>query len=114
MLEVYQDDIVAGLIKKGYSVGLASSGNITINHENQVSAVIALTIFKIDSPDALVKEIYAEVADICTEMKGYFYSIVIAESTNATWSGSNIFMKEVKKVPQLPPTSDEKKSNKLN
>lgn len=113
MLESYQDSIVAGLIKKGYSVGQASDGKIPVNYEHQVSAVLTLTLFKLDSPEIIAKEVYEELSAVLTEMKGYFYSVVVAETTNATWAGSNIFVQPPKKIPQLPPINDTKKS-KLN
>jgi len=46
LLESYQDRIVAGLIKRGYTVGEASDGKVAVNHEKQVSALIALTLYK--------------------------------------------------------------------
>src|ERR1700722_7233157 len=92
MLEAYQDQIVAGLIKKGYTVGLASSGKVIINHDNQVSAIIAVSLYKISDEDILISDIYKDVASILGEVKAYFYSIVIAETANSTWAGSNIFI----------------------
>lgn len=108
MLESYHDTIAAGLIKKSYSVSLASDGKIAVNHPNQVSAILVFNIYKMDNLDAPVNEVYDDLSVILTEMKGYFYSIVIAESPNSTWTGSNIFTQESKKIPQLPPVKDAK------
>jgi hypothetical protein len=114
MLESYQDSIVAGLINKGYSVGLASNGKIPVNHEHQVSAVLTFTLFKTDDPEIVAKQVYEELSMVLTDMKGYFYSVVVAETTNATWAGSNIFLQPQKQIPQLPPITDKNKKSKLN
>lgn len=113
MLESYQDTIVAALIKKGYTVGLTSSDKVILNHENQVSAVIALTLYKMRDEDIIISKVYEELGDILIGMKAYFYSIIVSESNNATWTGSNIFLPSSKKVPQLPSGTDTKKT-KLN
>lgn len=115
MLESYQDQIVAGLIKRGYTVGLASSGNVVINHENQVSAVLSLTLYKLSEIDIAISKVYEDLGFVLTDMKGYFYSIIIAETNNSTWAGSNIFMQPKKTVPQLlPAATDSTKKSKLN
>jgi hypothetical protein len=113
MLESYQDKIVAGLIKKGYTVGLASSGKAVVNHENQVSAIIGLTVYKLSKEELSITEVYEDFAFVMTDMKGYFYSIIVAETNNSTWAGSNIFLQPKKATQLLPPPSDHKKS-KLN
>lgn len=114
MLESYQDKIVAGLIKRGYTVGSASSGKVVINHENQVSAILALTIYKISEEELAITKIYEDLAFILTDMKGYFYSIVIAETNNSTWAGSNIFLQPKKTIQQLLPAPTDHKKSKLN
>lgn len=114
MLESYQDQIVAGLIKKGYTVGLASAGTTVVNHENQVSAILAVTVYKLGEIDISITKVYEDIAFVLTDMKGYFYSVIIAETNNSTWAGSNIFM-QPKKTPQLlPPAKDTTKKSKLN
>jgi hypothetical protein len=113
MLESYQDTIVAGLVKKGYTVGLAGTGKVIVNHPNQVSAVIALTAYKMGEEDIVITKVYEELSAVLTDMKGYFYSIIVSEAGNTTWAGSNIYLQPSKKVPQLPPSTDTKKT-KLN
>jgi hypothetical protein len=113
MLESYQDQIVAGLIKKGYTVGLASTGKAVVNHENQVSAILSLTVYKLAEEELPITKVYEDFAFILTDMKGYFYSIIIAETNNSTWAGSNIFLQPKKNAQLLPPPVDHKKS-KLN
>lgn len=113
MLESYQDHIVAGMIKKGYTVGLASTGKVAVNLDNQVSAVLALTVYKLSEEDIPITKVYEDLGFILTEMKGYFYSIIIAETNNSTWAGSNIFL-QPKKPQLLPSNTDSTKKSKLN
>ena len=114
MLEAYQDQIVAGLIKKGYTVGLASTGKVIVNHDNQVSAVIAFTAYKLSQGELPITQVYDDIGLILTDIKAYFYSIVIAETSNSTWTGSNIFMQPKKQTQLLPPATDSTKKSKLN
>lgn len=114
MLESYQDQIVAGLIKKGYTVGLASTGKVIVNHDNQVSAVIAFTAYKLSQEELPITKVYDDIGLILTDLKAYFYSIVIAETSNSTWTGSNIFMQPKKQTQLLPAATDSTKKSKLN
>jgi hypothetical protein len=113
LLESYQDSIVAGLVKKGYTIGLASTGKTVINHPNQVSALLSFNLYKLGEVDVSLNKVYEDLTMVITDMKGYFYSIIVCESQGATWAGSNIFVQPTKSVPLLPPSADDKKS-KLN
>jgi hypothetical protein len=114
MLESYQDQIVSRLVKKGYTVGLAATGKVILNHQNQVSAVLAFEIYKLSDENLSISKLYEDIAFIMSDIKGYFYSIIIAESRTYTWTGSNIFVPPKKETQLLsPPTEDDKKS-KLN
>lgn len=108
MLESYQDTIVAELIKKGYTVGLAGVGKVSVNKPNQVSAVIALTVYKMGEENILITKVYEEVSTILTDIKIYAFSLIISESSNATWAGSNIYIQVPQKISQLPPIDDKK------
>lgn len=112
MLQSYQDGIVAGLVKRGYVVALASGEKSSTNREDQVSALIVLTVYKLDDKMSTSK-LYEDLAFILTDIKAYFYSVVIADSTTSTWVGSNILLQPEKEIPQLTPAPDTKKS-KLN
>lgn len=114
MLESYQDQIVAGLIKKGYTIGLASTGKVIVNQDNQVSAVIAFTAYNLSQEDLTITKMYDDICLILTDIKAYFYSIVIAEAVNSTWTGSNIFMQPKKQTQLLPAATDSTKKSKLN
>lgn len=110
MLESYQDSIVAALIKKKYTVGLASSGTVVLNEDDQVSAILAYTIYKISDENIDISKVYDDVILTLREIKGYYYSVIVAESQQSTWTGSNMIVKSNKDVPQLPPPPG-KKSN---
>jgi hypothetical protein len=109
LLESYQDNIVAALIKRGYTVGL--SGKENVNQSNQVSALISINLFRIDERDHNINKVITDVTDVLNEIKGYFYSIIVSESNYSTWAGSNIVVHNNKVLPQLPPAD---KNSKLN
>jgi hypothetical protein len=109
MLESYQDILFPNLIKKGYTVGMASNDMVVVNHDNQVSALLAFTLYKISEEDIPITKVYEEVISIVNENKFYIYSAIIAEAPNSTWTGSNIFLQPKQQMP--PFVSDDKKSN---
>jgi hypothetical protein len=110
LLESYQDAIVAGLIKRGYTIGLSGRGNV--NQHNQFSAVLSYSLYKLDDPDLTAPGILKEIGIILSDMKAYYYSIVVAEGNNAAWAGSNIIVQDNKTIPLLPAIPN--KNSKLN
>lgn len=112
LLESYQNTIVAELVKKGYTVGNATADAVILNHENQVSALLAYSLYKVSDTEVALNQVYQDVSSILSEMKGYVYSIIISQSDVATWGGSNIFLKPRETTPQLPPNDDKK--SKMN
>ena len=110
LLESYQNTIIISLVKRGYTVGLTSMGNV--NQPNQVSAILSFSIYKIDEKKLTLAKVLDDLNIILTDAKMYFYSIVVSEHHNATWAGSNIIVQNTKSVPLLPSAPDKK--SKLN
>jgi len=102
LLASYQDQIVAGLVRKGYMVGaLSKDRKATITAPNSPTAIICLSLYKaLDDGDLLDAHIvYTDLRDILTTMKAYFYSIVVSETSDCAWCGSNfVFLENEEKT----------------
>jgi hypothetical protein len=106
MLKSYQDTLISGLVKRGYTVGPASTDlSLSNSGDNQPSYLLAFTIFKAGR-EVFAKDIYEDILAIFAESKAYYYSLVVAHSYDATWVGCNFSFPEKKvppPVPKLPP-----------
>jgi hypothetical protein len=84
----YQDKIIAGMVKRGYMVGpAAKDGKVVSSTENNPAALIAISVYRAEETD--VNKIYNDMVGVLTEMKAYYYSVVISHSYEATWAGAN-------------------------
>jgi hypothetical protein len=103
LLPEFQDQIIAGMAKRGYMVGPSSKDGRVISApgDNPAGSVVALSVYK-QIGSASAKEVYDDLVAILDESKGYFYSVIVAASTEAAWVGSN-FQLPIKKQANLPP-----------
>lgn len=86
----YTDAIIAGLVKKGYSVAAtAAKGDVLITKESNVSAIISLKITS-TKENSNSGSIYTDVMAVLNELKAYFYSVVVTPYVDCAWCGSNI------------------------
>jgi hypothetical protein len=108
LLPTYQDDIIAGLAKRGYMVGpAAADGTICSVQDKCPSALIALSVYKAD-PETKAVKVYDDVSAVLKEMNAKYYSVIISLSHEATWVGSNFPLPSKKEPPPPPP---DKKTN---
>jgi len=115
LLPDIQDDIISGMARKGYMVGPTSKDGKVISSlgENSAGSVVAITVYK-RTGNSSAKNIYDDLVKILDEAKGYYYSVIVAASTEATWVGSNFQLpaKKESTVPStLPSTNTNKKLN---
>ena len=106
----YADMIIAGLVKKGYTVSsLASDGEISVDKISTTSALIALKISSV-SEKVISSDIHADVISVLDDIKAYYHSVIVTPYVNCIWSGSNILLKKVM-PPDMPPLPVPDKSN---
>lgn len=107
MIKSHQDPLISGLVKKGYTIGPASADlSLSYSTDDQASYLLAFTVFKAGR-DVLAKEIYEDILSILSEVKAYYYSVVVAHSYDATWVGCNFALqkKSPPPIPKLPPSN---------
>ena len=92
LLPSYQDDIITGLINKGYMVGPAARDSKVIAPSTERSAahLIALSLYKKDGAECDINLVYDELLNILSDSKVHFFSIVITVACEASWVGANI------------------------
>jgi hypothetical protein len=92
LMPSYQDDIISGLLGKGYMVGPAAKDSKVIapSTEGGAAALIVLSVYKKDGAECDINLVYDELIAIFHDLKIHFFSIVITVACEATWVGSNI------------------------
>lgn len=111
LLPEVQDDIISGMARKGYMVGPTSKDGKVISSPgtNPAGSVVAISVYRaVDRPTA--KTVYDDLVQILNETHSYFYSVIVSESGECTWVGSN-FQLPAKKtapppLPEPPPVPD--------
>lgn len=109
LLPSYQDNIIAGMVRRGYMVGpAAKDGQVTTSAENNPAALIALSLYRAEQ-ETNVNKIYDDVVAVLKEMDARYYSVIISHSYEATWVGSN-FSVPAKATGTPPPVPSGKKN----
>lgn len=105
LLPTYQDDIVAGLVRKGYMVGPAAKDGyvITPTHENAPASLYAFSVYRAEITN--VNKIYDDFLSILNEIKAHYLSIIVSLSNEATWVGTNVTLPAKEVAPLIPPAS---------
>lgn len=86
----YADGIIAGMVKKGYSVSsISAPSDIVISKEGNPSAIVSL---KITATKEIVTSanIHTDLIAVLNEMKAYYHSVIVAPFVDCCWCGSNI------------------------
>lgn len=105
LLPAVQDDIISGMARKGYMVGPTSKDGKVISSpgDNPAGSVVAINVYK-KAGSLTARDVYDDIIKILDETKGYYYSIIVTASTEATWVGSNFQLPARKSLP--PPLPD--------
>jgi hypothetical protein len=112
MLESYQNDIVAGLVKKGYHVGPAAEDNsLTLHNKGNASTLIAIKVTSSDE-GLTASKVNEDVRSVLTENSFLYYSVIVSACTSCCWMSSNITLPEKAQVTPPPlPTPDKSNLN---
>lgn len=112
LLPSVQDDIIAGMAKKGYMIGPTSKDGKVIfaPGENPAGSVIALSVYK-HTNGLTAKSVYDDLVKILYETSSYFYSIIVTASVEATWVGSNFQLPSRKEATPPPIPAPDKNLN---
>lgn len=109
LISSYEDMIIAGLVKAGFQVSSLSEDNIaTIGGDDSLSSVIALRI-DTEMDGAIV--VIDEVEKVLKDLKIVYYSLVVAESTDCSWSISSIKLSKALPPPLPTPVPNVRKPN---
>jgi hypothetical protein len=104
LIKDYEDAILGGLIKRGYSVS-AASDKLTI--EGEAASIIGLQV-NTSNEEATASDISNAVREVMDDHKFLYYSIVVSATAGASWFGCNIALpkKPAAAVPPPIPTPD--------
>lgn len=113
MLKDYEDAILGGMVKKGYSVGIVSQdGNLSHGHQGGAAYI---TVFRVDSTkeEIAAKDIHKDLMEVMREHKFLYYSIVVSALVDACWISTNITLPQPSPppTPPEPPVTEPDKSN---
>lgn len=105
----YIDSIIAGMVRKGYTVSATSSnGEVSIPENNSSSATLCLKISLV-SESVKPTDIHKDLIDILDDIKAYYHSVIVTPYVDCIWSGSNIVLTKAKT--DILPEVKSKKSN---
>lgn len=88
----YQNQLYNALIGKGYTVG-PSSALLSTSSDDHASYLICLKIGKPD-PNLNCETIFNDVALILDGLKIFHFGVVVAKTSEFSWTGSNILHKK--------------------
>lgn len=109
LTSVYEDAIIADMVKKGYAVSTSYPGTeVSLKSQGNLSAIISL---KIEATSKIVNDIHTDVADVLNTHKMMVHSIIVTEYCNAIWSASNIVFEKPALESPSPSSSDKKNVN---
>ena len=96
----YQDSIIAGLAKKGFTVGPAIPGKIVANGHSS-SALLCLTVYKAEEIKAA--DIHKDVMAVLDELQAWYYSVIVVLASDTCWVGSNFNLPDQGRPPVKKP-----------
>ena len=107
LMAEYADKLIAGMVRKGYTVAPAlAGGEVTITQENRAAALVVFTVYT-GNKDATTKTVSDHLVEVTKEQGLFIYSSVIFEYCNAMFGGSNFSLPEKPQPPAIPPVPPE-------
>lgn len=90
----FAEQLVAKLVRRGYTVGPLGRALIT-KHDDNPAVVVAMSLFRSPRTDAERKDwnatgVHQEVTDVVKHIKGKFWGIVVSAAADCTWNVGNI------------------------
>jgi hypothetical protein len=108
LTSVYEETIIASLVKKGYAVSKAyPHAEVTIKSPANLSSVVSLKLET--DEDKKIMDVHKDVATIMMERAMMYHSITVVKFTDAVWCASNIVIEN--KAPESPVTPPIDKKN---
>jgi len=102
MVREYEDLIISGLVKKGYTVGPASKDHIpTSGTAGYASFVIALKVEPSET-DTDASKVHEVVCNVLKEKKLLYYSVLVSTPADCCWRAGNIQLPEPSPSPSVP------------
>lgn len=104
---LYSDRVIAGMVKKGYTVSAAAgNGEICLSRKDSPASLITLKVSSNDENISVVK-IHTDLLDVLKEIKALQYSVIVSAMADCCWCNSNITFPEKAPAPKppLPPTN---------
>lgn len=92
MLQSYEDIILAGMIKKGYTVSAASFNSTVFDHDsNRPSYLIA---FRADylHEEVTAAKVHSDLLVVLREIKVLYYSVCVSALAESCYVGTNIVL----------------------
>ena len=93
----YQSGIIAGLVKRGYMVCAAAKDGKVITIDNSAAVLMGLAIYREEEFE--IDELHLDIVKVLHEINAFYYSIIVALSTDCIWSSANFTIKD--NVPEL-------------
>lgn len=93
LIPQHQDNIVAGLVRRGYMIGAAATnGEVLCSNSYDAPAVLLVfSLYKVSEPEGFdCNTVHQDVVSICKEINALHYSVVVSLATSdTTWSAAN-------------------------
>lgn len=109
LIRSYEDKIIAGMVKKEYTVSLSNPQGVTIEEANQASVVISFSVFT-KKEKAKASDVYGDLIKVLEEHKIYYYSVVITAMVDSAWNCGNMVINKTT-PPEKPRPEPDKKLN---
>lgn len=108
LIKEYEDAILGGLVKRGYSVSAASD---KLSIASEASTVIGLKVTT-SNEEVTASDISKVIKEVMDDHKFLYHSIVVSPAAGGSWYGSNISLpKKPTVVPPSIPTPDNENLN---
>lgn len=112
LIQGYEDKIVAGMVKKDYTVSLSNTKGVTVGEPNHASVVVSFSVFT-KNEKAKANDVYSDLIKVLEEHKIYYYSVVVSAMTDSTWTCGNMVINKPTPppVPETPRPEPDKNLN---
>lgn len=103
----YSDKLIAGMVRKGYAVrACLSESDTDINVENGSSTLIVFSLYN-EQEGVTTDKVHKDLVDLIMEERMYVHSVIITESVNSSFAGTNIILPKKPQPPSSPPIPPE-------